>query len=610
MCGINCLVINESVDKNQFIKKRETTLKHSSLIRHRGPDWSGNYTYHGDNESVIMCHERLEIIDPHGGAQPLIFKYKPSEVFSSDILNKLENDYRQRNSLNDGNDVINQEYNVALCVNGEIFNYKSIMEECSNYSQMSNSDCESILALYIEHLYKFNETNSLDFNKLDGQFSFVLYDTFLNRLVSARDPIGITSLYIGSTKNFKNKKDLYISSEMKTLQDCVVVDEFKPGHFIDTRISVDYSFIPYYSKSVIGSWVNKDFNSNLQNQTNNNMQECCKLIRNTLTEAVDKRLMSDVPYGMLLSGGLDSSLVCSIAVKLANEGKMKLQWGNNFHTFSIGLEGSPDLENAQIVADFLGTQHHNFHFTVQEGLDAIKDVIYHLETFDVTTIRASTPMYLLSRKIKAMGVKMVLSGEGADELLGGYLYFLQAPNDEEFQTECQRRVKNLSQFDCLRANKSTMSWGVEGRFPFLDKKMVDLSFKIHPSLKRKNNIEKYVLRKAFDVRDDSGNPTYLPDSILWRQKEQFSDGVGYNWIDSIKELTSNLYTEEQFNNLSNKFSVNKPKTKEALYYRLIFNELFPNKDKFIKLWVPRTDWDNVYEDPSGRCQIVHNQKTV
>ena len=605
MCGINCLVINESVDNNKFNNERQNTLKNSSLIRHRGPDWSGVYSYHGESKSIIMCHERLEIIDPHGGAQPLIYKYKPSDVFSGETLQKLEKKYREENNISEDIDIINREYDIALCVNGEIFNYENIMNDCKNYNKMSNSDCESILGLYVESLYNYEEQKQVDINKLDGQFSFVLFDTFLNRLISARDPIGITSLYIGSYNN----SDFCISSEMKALVDCNTVDEFKPGHFIDTQLNDDYSFTPYYCKSELGNWLNKDFNNNLSEQTNSNLEECEAMIREALTQAVDKRLMSDVPYGMLLSGGLDSSLVCSIAVKLAKEGK-KLKWGDNFHTFSIGLEGSPDLEKAKVVADFLGTHHHNFHFTVQEGLDAIKDVIYHLETYDITTIRASTPMYLLSRKIKAMGVKMVLSGEGADELMGGYLYFLQAPNDEEFQSECQRRVRELSQFDCLRANKSTMSWGVEGRFPFLDKKMVDISFKIHPSLKKMNKIEKYVLRKAFDIRDENGNPTYLPDSILWRQKEQFGDGVGYNWIDSIKDMTSNMYTDEEFSNLSKQFSVNTPKTKEALYYRVLFNELFPNKDQFIKLWVPRIDWNNVNEDPSGRVQVVHNQKTV
>lgn len=601
MCGINCLLIPKKVDEKAFDKYRSKVIHNSSLIRHRGPDWSGNYCYNGPNESVVMCHERLEIIDPHGGSQPLIYRYKPMDIFSPKELKELTSSFRTRNCLDDlsNDDISNMEFEVALCVNGEIFNYKELMKNCSNYSAMSGSDCEAILALYVEHLYNFNNSKSLDFQKLDGQFSFVLYDTFLNRFITARDPIGITSLYRG----FDSELNFYIASEMKAISDCNMIKEFPPGCYIDTHQS-NFDVNPYYSKSELGKWQTLSFDDLSSCETDENI--VMENIRKHLTNAVDKRLMCDVPFGILLSGGLDSSLVCSIAVTLAKQGK-RLSWGNNFHTFSIGLEGSPDLEKAQVVADFLGTHHHNFIFTVQDGLDAIKDVIYHLETYDITTIRASTPMYLLSRKIKAMGVKMVLSGEGADELMGGYLYFLQSPNDNEFQRECQRRVKELSNFDCLRANKSTMAWGVEGRFPFLDKEMVNLSFGVHPSLKRKDKIEKYILRKAFDVKDENGNPKYLPDSILWRQKEQFSDGVGYSWIDTIKEYTDNLYSDSVFEELSQKYTVNKPKTKEALYFRTLFDELFPNKDKFIKLWVPRTDWDNVGEDPSGRAQVVHEK---
>jgi asparagine synthase (glutamine-hydrolysing) len=330
----------------------------------------------------------------------------------------------------------------------------------------------------------------------------------------------------------------------------------------------------------------------------------CQKIRESLTKSVEKRLMADVPFGVLLSGGLDSSLTSSIASKLVKEGKNK-NWGSQLHSFSIGLEGAPDLLFARKVANHLQTIHHEFHFTVEEGIDAIRDVINHLETYDVTTIRASTPMFLLSRKIKAMGIKMVLSGEGADEIYGGYLYFHKAPNDEIFHQECCKRVKNLHYFDCLRANKSTMAWGLEVRVPFLDKEFLNISMPIRPEQKMKN-IEKYILRKAFDQSMTDGE-AYLPTDVLWRQKEQFSDGVGYNWIDSLVRDCEEKVNDEDFSKAEDRFPHNTPKTKEAFYFRTIFDEYYPNCERVSEFWVPNTDWEGVNADPSGRSQGVHNQ---
>ena len=418
------------------------------------------------------------------------------------------------NGLNSKSDQPFYKKNNILICNGEIYNYKSLAERY-NIKLESDSDCEIIL-----HLYEILDINTLC-NSLDGVFSFVLYDGNKHNVIVGHDPYGIRSLY-----SFHNGNNIGFSSEMKCLYDLDKnIKFFPPGSYsiynIDTNIYATYKYYDMIFPII-------DYNEN----------DTIKNIRKLLYDSVNKRTITDRPIGCLLSGGLDSSIIASIMSKSVP----------NLKTFSIGLKGSPDLHHAQNVAEFLNTNHTNVLVTEKQMLDMIENTIYQIESYDITTIRASTPMYLLSRKIKAMGVKMVLSGEGADELMGGYLYFLQAPSNEEFQSECQRRVRELSQFDCLRANKSTMSWGVEGRFPFLDKKMVDVSFKIHPSLKKINGIEKYVLRKAFDIRDSDGNPTYLPDSILWRQKEQFGDGVGYNWIDSIKEMTSNMYTDDEFTN--------------------------------------------------------------
>lgn len=568
-------MINKKYNLKQM---KENLLKSSKLIRHRGPDWSGNYIYNGKYKNILVGHERLSIIDPSGGSQPIIYE--------------KENGHK-----------------IILAVNGEIYNYKKLKKK--NHKYLTNSDCEVIISEYLH----CKEDYSTLLNTLDGQFGFILYDTEKELLLAGRDSIGITSLYYG----LDNDNNFMISSEMKGLYLCDNIFTFKNGNYLVIKNNETYNlenihnfFKDYYSSSILGTWLNeKSMNSILIGSTLKEELEFYELVRNTLIKSVEKRLMSDVPFGVLLSGGLDSSLITSITVKLIKENNINLKWGEKIHSFSIGLQGSPDLIKAQETADFLGTIHHSFTFTIEEALDAVKDVIYHLETYDITTIRASTPMYLLSRKIKAMGVKMVMSGEGADELLGGYLYFLNAPNNNEFHLECQRRVKDLSYFDCLRANKSTLAWGLESRFPFLDKEFVDLSFKIPPSLKRKNNIEKYVLRKAFDINNHNGNPIYLPKSILWRQKEQFSDGVGYSWIDTIRQLGEDSITDEEYSNKEKIYSFNTPVSKEGFMFRKCFHELFPNKqnEKTVKLWIPRTDWDGVNLDPSGRAQIVHKNTT-
>ena len=577
MCGITFYLLNKHSSIQSY---KDNLLKSSKLIRHRGPDWSGNYLYKGDTKNILVGHERLSIIDPIGGSQPII--------------------YEKENGSK-----------IILAVNGEIYNYKKLRREKHKY--LTNSDCEVIISEYLNCKEDYN----LLLNNLDGQFAFILYDTEKELLLSGRDSIGICSLYYGLDKD----NNLMICSEMKGLFLCENVFTFENGNYlvlkkndICTLESINSYFTNYYSKNKLGYWLNDThISKELEIEIAEGKQELefYDLVRNTLIKSVEKRMMSDVPFGVLLSGGLDSSLITSITVKLIKENNINLKWGEKIHSFSIGLEGSPDLIKAQETAEFLGTIHHSFTFTIEEALDAVKDVIYHLETYDITTIRASTPMYLLSRKIKAMGVKMVMSGEGADELMGGYLYFLNAPSDNEFHLECQRRVKDLSYFDCLRANKSTLAWGLESRFPFLDKEFIDLSFRIPPSLKRKNNIEKYILRKAFDVNNHNGKPIYLPKSILWRQKEQFSDGVGYSWIDTIRQLGEDTISDEEYSNKETIYPFNTPVSKEGFMFRKCFHELFPNKqnEKTVKLWIPRTDWKGVNLDPSGRAQSTHINTT-
>ena len=524
-------------------------LEISKKIRHRGPDWNGIYM----NENCVICHERLSIVGVEDGSQPLVSK--------------------------DGN--------IILSVNGEIYNYKELFNVVlqNRYTPLTNSDCEVIIYLYKELGNKF-------IGMLDGIFSFVLYDKTKNTILCARDSIGIIPFYMGHTAN-----NISFSSELKCLDYCESVLSFNPGSFLelelkDTNDIITSQIYKYYKPLWKEEKMDKFLEYNSPEET-----ILLKKIRDGLTNSVEKRLMADVPFGVLLSGGLDSSLIASITSRLINNNKNKNTFCKTLHSFSIGLENSPDLLAARKVADFLKTTHHELNFTVQDGLDTIKDLIYYLETFDVTTIRASTPMFLMARKIKSYGIKMVLSGEGADEIFGGYLYFHNAPNATEFHKECINRVNNLHKFDCLRANKSTMAWGLEARVPFLDKRFLDLCIPIHSDNKC-NKIEKYVLRKAFD---DKNNP-YLPEEILWRQKEQFTDGVGYNWLDTLLEHCNNSITDDYFDKNKDSYNV---KTKEELYYKQIYNELFPNRENIVDRWIPKTDWDGVDYDPSGRSQKCH-----
>jgi asparagine synthase (glutamine-hydrolysing) len=603
MCGITIYLIHSENEDMRDYKKE--TLMASKSIRHRGPDWSGMQVLSPQlqlscrDKTVYMAHERLAIMDPTNGVQPLIY-----EIIEP-ITGKL--------------------YKIVLCVNGEIYNHKDIRSECPEYDFKTDSDCEVIIALYLKYIRE-NETLTQSklsevISQLDGQFSFTLYDEGNDFLLVGRDPIGITSLYYG----FDEFNNFMVCSELKGLHLCDYVETFPTGSILALtsqttkehnfqpfdvlKESRELSFQEYYRMSQLGSWIDTQYSCIETQMEEYNEQKGYSIIRDLFTKSVEKRLMSDVPFGVLLSGGLDSSLVASITCKLVREGKIDLKWGEKIHSFSIGLVGdaSPDSVKAIETAAFLGTIHHDFRYTIQEGLDALRDVIWHLETYDITTIRASTPMYLLSRKIKAMGVKMVLSGEGADELLGGYLYFLSAPSEKEFYKETQRRVKELGYFDCLRANKSTLGWGLEGRVPFLDKEFIDYCFKIPPGLKCKNGIEKYVMRKAFDVKDKEGKPVYLPDSILWRQKEQFSDGVGYGWIDSVRELGEQTVSDEEFATRVILYPINTPQTKEAFMFRKTFEELFPKRANTVKKWIPKTEWKGVGDDPSGRAQKVHTQ---
>ncbi len=552
MCGIVC-----AFDlKHPVQALRPQVLKMSKKIRHRGPDWSGVFS----SEKTIMAHERLSIVDPESGKQPLYSK--------------------------DGK--------LVLAVNGEIYNHQEIRERFEGkYEFLTKSDCEVILALYREKGPNFLED-------LNGIFAFALYDIEKDIFLIGRDHIGIIPLYQG----WDAMGTYYVASELKALEGyCLKIEEFLPGQYY-------YSPDKKPTKWYIRDWENFD-------AVKNNPASIDEL-RDALEAAVERQLMADVPYGVLLSGGLDSSIISAVAIKCAKkrtDASGKNVWGTNLHSFAVGLEGSPDLAAARKVADYIGTIHHEIHFTVQEGLDAIRDVIYHIETYDVTTIRASTPMYLLSRVIKSMGVKMVLSGEGADEIFGGYLYFHKAPNAEEFHKETVRKLSKLHMYDCLRANKSLASWGVEGRVPFLDKEFMDVAMRLNPTEKMAGSngkMEKWILRKAFE--------SYLPESVAWRQKEQFSDGVGYNWIDTLKELTTNSVTDEQMAKVAETYPINPPMSKEEYYYRTIFNDLFPS-DSAAKC-VPSVpsvacstpiamEWDVSFKnmvDPSGRAvKSVHEQ---
>lgn len=533
---------------------REKALACSKLLRHRGPDWSGIW----NNNNAILVHERLAIVDINNGAQPLF----------------------------------NHNRNNVLAVNGEIYNHKALEAGLEvEYAFQTQSDCEVILPLYQEYGAEF-------LDKLHGMFSFILYDEPQNRYLIARDSIGIIPLYTGRDEH----GNLYVASEMKALVGvCKTVEEFPPGHYWDSTIGEPKAF---FSRD----WF--DYDAVKDNPADKHE------VRQGLEAAVKSHLMSDVPYGVLLSGGLDSSVISAITQKFAarrvEDNDLSKAWWPQLHSFAVGLKGSPDLENAQKVADAIGTVHHEVHFTVQEGIDALKEVIYHIETYDVTTVRASTPMCLMARKIKSMGIKMVLSGEGSDELFGGYLYFHKAPNAQEFHEELVRKVTKLHLFDCLRANKSMSAWGVEARVPFLDKEFVDLAMRINPQAKmcKDGKIEKHILRDAFEG--------YIPPEVLWRQKEQFSDGVGYSWIDELKVYAESKVSDQQLESASYRFPYNTPDSKEAYLYREIFEELFPLPSaaecvpagKSVACSTPTAlKWDAAFEqdaDPSGRAvKAVH-----
>jgi asparagine synthase (glutamine-hydrolysing) len=545
MCGI----VGIFNIKEQRKELRQKALKMAQKIRHRGPDWSGIYV----GSKAILAHERLSIVDPQSGGQPL---------YSADKKQ-------------------------VLAVNGEIYNHRDLRNEyAGKYDFQTGSDCEVILALY--------KHKGIDFlEDLSGIFAFALYDEEKDEFLIARDPIGVIPLYIGKDADGK----IYCASELKALEGfCDEYEPFLPGHY-------------YWSKEgVMKRWYQREWT---EYETVKNNDAKVSDVHDALEDAVQRQLMSDVPYGVLLSGGLDSSVISAVAKKYASK-RIETDgasdaWWPQLHSFAIGLKGAPDLSKAREVADYIGTVHHEINYTVQEGLDAIRDVIYFIETYDVTTVRASTPMYLLARVIKSMGIKMVLSGEGADEIFGGYLYFHKAPDAKAFHDETVRKLSKLHMYDCLRANKSLAAWGVEGRVPFLDKEFLDVAMRLNPQAKMApgNVIEKKIVREAF--------ADMLPESVTWRQKEQFSDGVGYNWIDTLKEVTTNAVTDEQMLHAHERFPINTPLSKEEYYYRSIFEEHFPSESAARSVpSVPSVacstaealTWDASFQnvnDPSGRA---------
>ena len=552
MCGI-VAILNV---KEQTHALREQALKMSQKIRHRGPDWSGIYC----GGSAILAHERLSIVDPESGGQPL---------FSPDKKH-------------------------ILAVNGEIYNHQEVRRlYAGQYEFQTGSDCEVILALYREKGINFLED-------LSGIFAFVLYDEEKNEFLIARDPIGVIPLYIGYDSDGK----VYVGSELKALEgQCERYEPFLPGHYYWSK---EPGMKRYYQRDWFDYEAVKDNAASVD------------AIHDALTDAVKRQLMSDVPYGVLLSGGLDSSVISAIAEKFSehrieDNSKTKAYWPR-LHSFAVGLKGAPDLAKAKLVADHIGTVHHEINYTIQEGLDAIRDVIYFIETYDVTTVRASTPMYLLARVIKSMGIKMVLSGEGADEIFGGYLYFHKAPTAKDFHDETVRKLGKLYMYDCLRANKSLSAWGVEGRVPFLDKEFLDVAMRTNPEAKMcpGKTMEKKIVREAF--------ADMLPEEVAWRQKEQFSDGVGYSWIDTLKQITSEAVTDEQMAHAAERFPINPPKNKEEYYYRSIFAEHFPSDSAARSVPSEASvacstaialEWDAAFKnmnDPSGRAvKGVHEQ---
>ena len=557
MCGF-VAILKVKGDARQA---REKALKMSRKIRHRGPDWSGVYS----SEKAVLAHERLAIVDPLSGGQPL---------YSSD-----------------GKKV--------LAVNGEIYNHQEIRRLfAGQYEFQTGSDCEVILALY--------ERYGTDFiDKLNGIFSFVLYDSTTDDYLIARDPIGVIPLYIGHDKD----GTVYAASELKALEgQCEEYMPFPPGHYCTSQHNGKP--VRWYERD----WMQYD---GMQWATSDR-KEAVQMVKEGLMAAVKRQLMSDVPYGVLLSGGLDSSVVSAIAklyaAKRIETNDKHDAWWPQLHSFAVGLKGAPDLAKAQEVAKYIGTVHHEVNYTVQEGLDAIRDVIYYTETYDVTTVRASTPMYLLARVIRSMGIKMVLSGEGADEIFGGYLYFHKAPDAKAFHEETVRKLKKLHFYDCLRANKSLMAWGIEGRVPFLDKEFLDVAMRIDPVLKMcpGKTIEKAVVREGF--------ADLLPESVAWRQKEQFSDGVGYSWIDTLKKVTAEAVSDEQMAHAAERFPINPPLCKEEYYYRSIFEEHFPspsaarsvNQEASVACSTAiALEWDAAFKnmnDPSGRAVAGVHEK--
>jgi len=550
MCGI----IGVFDLKSNYNELKPLVLRMSAKLRHRGPDWSGIFSC----EKAILAHERLSVVDPVSGKQPL--------------------------TSADGN--------LILSVNGEIYNHQEIRKRYTgSYEFKTHSDCEVILPLY-------REKGPLFMEDLNGIFAFALYDREKDCYLIARDHIGIIPLYIG----WDQYGNFFVSSELKALEGvCKKIEEFLPGHYLYSR------------EGIMTRWYKRDW---MEYEAVKDNTTSLEELRDSLEDAVHRQLMSDVPYAVLLSGGLDSSIISAVAQKFAprrieTDDKSEAWWPS-LHSFAIGLEGSPDLAASRNVAKFIGTVHHEINFTLEEGLDALRDVIYHIETYDVTTVRASTPMYLLSRVIKSMGIKMVLTGEGADEIFGGYLYFHKAPDAGAFHEETVRKLSKLHLYDCLRANKSLAAWGVEGRVPFLDKVFLDTAMRLNPKDKMvtRDRIEKWVLRKSFE--------NYIPSSITWRQKEQFSDGVGYNWIDTLRIMTANEITDDQLKNAKYRFPVNPPMSKEEYFYRSIFSEHFPSDAAAACVpSVPSVacstaealSWDSSFKnmiDPSGRAvQNVH-----
>lgn len=545
MCGIVC-----AFDlKKPSAALRPQLLEMSKKLRHRGPDWSGIYA----DANALLAHERLAIVDPVSGKQPLLSEDKT----------------------------------LVLAANGEIYNHRELREQLQqDYAFQTQSDCEIILALYREKGVAF-------IDDLNGIFAFALYDTTTNSYLIARDHMGIIPLYMG----WDAQGSFYVASELKALEGvCTKIELFPPGHYLDSTEGIPK---PWYKRE----W--ESFEAVQENPTS------IEDLHDALADAVHRQLMSDVPYGVLLSGGLDSSVTSALAKRFASKrvesNDTQAAWYPQLHSFSVGLEGSPDLAAARKVADHIGTVHHEIEFTIQEGLDAIREVIYHLETYDVTTVRASTPMFLMARAIKALGIKMVLSGEGADELFGGYLYFHKAPNAQAFHEETVRKLKKLHQYDCLRANKSLAAWGIEGRVPFLDKAFIDVAMRLNPKDKliTPERMEKWVVRKAFE--------DYLPESVAWRQKEQFSDGVGYSWIDALKEMVEQAVSDSDMDNAHFRFPVQTPQNKEEFYYRCIFEEHFPSdaaalsvpSEPSIACSTPTAlEWDEAFKnrtDPSGRA---------